>query len=41
MVGEVVVKGRRGSLRSPMKRFGKKARTRIARKRRVEFIEDG
>ena len=41
VVGEVVVNGRRGNLRRPMKRFGKKARTRIAMKRRVELIEDG
>jgi hypothetical protein len=41
MGGAVVVNGRSGSLRRPMKRFGKKARTKTAMKRRVEFMEDG
>jgi hypothetical protein len=41
VVGELVVKGRRGNLRRPMKRFGKKARTKMAMKKRVEFMEDG
>lgn len=41
MVGEVEVKGRRGSFSRPMKRFGKKARTKMAMKMRVEDIPDG
>lgn len=41
VVGELEMKGRRGSFSRPMKRFGKKARTKMAMKRRLEVVEDG
>lgn len=41
VVGELEMKGRSGSLSRPMKRFGNKARTKMAMKRRVEVAEDG
>jgi len=45
VVGGVVVgpevNGRNGSFRMPMKRFGKNARVRMAKKIRVEFVVDG
>jgi len=36
-----VVNGRNGSFRRPMKRLGKKARVKMAKKRMVVFMEDG
>lgn len=41
VVGAVEVKGRSGNLSRPTKRFGKKARTKMAMKRRDEVVEDG
>lgn len=41
VLGELEMNGRRGSFNRPIKRFGKKARTKMAKKRRVEVAPDG